>query len=69
MQFKNQMNNSFEGSVRNTLSFDALQKILVVLPSIEEQTKIANFLNSIDNKIINNHGEAEGGDGAFNKAP
>lgn len=54
VQFKNQMNNSFEGSVRNTLSFDALQKILVVLPSIEEQTKIANFLNSIDNKIINN---------------
>ena len=50
-QFKNQMNSSFEGSVRNTLSYDSLSKISVALPSLKEQTKIANFLTAVDDKI------------------
>ena len=53
-QFKNQMNGSFEGSVRNTLSYDSLSKISVALPSLKEQTKIANFLTAVDEKITVN---------------
>ena len=51
LYFKNQMNSSFEGSVRNTLSYDSLIKIKIQLPSLKEQTKIANFLSAIDEKI------------------
>ena len=50
-QFLKQMNNSFEGSVRNTLSYESLIKMDVGIPSIPEQTLIANFLTSIDDKI------------------
>jgi type I restriction enzyme S subunit len=50
-QFTRQMNNSFEGSVRNTLSYESLRKIEITFPCLEEQTKIANFLSSIDDKI------------------
>lgn len=50
-QFQMQMNNSFEGSVRNTLSYDSLIKMEISIPSLPEQTKIANFLSSIDEKI------------------
>jgi type I restriction enzyme, S subunit len=50
-QFQMQMNNSFEGSVRNTLSYESLIKMDISIPSIEEQTHIANFLSAIDDKI------------------
>jgi len=50
-QFTKQMNSSFEGSVRNTLSYDSLVKIKIHLPSLPEQTKIANFLSALDEKI------------------
>ncbi len=51
IQFKNQMNRSFEGSVRNTLSYEALRKILIGFPSLPEQQKIADFLSTLDKKI------------------
>lgn len=50
-QFTRQMNSSFEGSVRNTLSYESLTKIEINFPCLEEQTKIANFLSAIDDKI------------------
>lgn len=50
-QFIKQMNSSFEGSVRNTLSYESLVKMEVSIPSITEQTKTANFLSAIDEKI------------------
>jgi type I restriction enzyme, S subunit len=49
--FTKQMDSSFEGSVRNTLSYESLTKIEIVIPSLPEQTKIANFLSAIDDKI------------------
>ena len=50
-QFQMQMNNSFEGSVRNTLSYDSLIKMEILIPSLPEQAVIANFLSAIDAKI------------------
>lgn len=50
-KFTRQMNSSFEGSVRNTLSYESLTKIKIHLPTLPEQTKIANFLSAIDEKI------------------
>ena len=50
-QFTRQMNSSFEGSVRNTLSYESLRKIQMFYPCLEEQTKIATFLSTIDDKI------------------
>lgn len=50
-EFIHQMHNSFEGSVRNTLSYESLERIHISIPNIEEQVKIANFLSSIDTKI------------------
>lgn len=51
LNFVNQMNASFEGSVRNTLSYESLIKIKISLPCRQEQTKIAIFLSAIDKKI------------------
>jgi type I restriction enzyme S subunit len=56
-EFTRQMNSSFEGSVRNTLSYESLRKIDITFPCIEEQTKIANFLSAIDEKI--NHCQSQ----------
>lgn len=50
-KFVKQMNNSFEGSVRNTLSYDSLKKMKIEIPTTEEQQKIAGFLTAIDDKI------------------
>lgn len=50
-RFIRQMNSSFEGSVRNTLSYESLIKMDISIPTKEEQTKIANFLSVIDDKI------------------
>jgi type I restriction enzyme S subunit len=40
-----------EGGVRDYLFYDNFSKIRIALPSLSEQSKIANFLTSIDNKI------------------
>jgi len=56
-KFTRQMNSSFEGSVRNTLSYESLTKIKIEFPSLEEQTKITNFLSAIDSKI--NHCQSQ----------
>lgn len=56
-QFLMQMYNSFEGSVRNTLSYVSLVKMEILFPSLAEQTKIASFLSAIDEKI--NHCQAQ----------
>ena len=50
-QFLKQMNKSFEGSVRNTLSYESLVKMKISIPSLDEQDIIINFLSSIDQKI------------------
>jgi type I restriction enzyme, S subunit len=50
-QFLMQMNNSFEGSVRNTLNYESLVRMKISIPSLPEQALIANFLSSIDEKI------------------
>lgn len=51
VEFIRQMNNSFEGSVRNTLSYENLTNMNISIPSIKEQTAIAQFLSSIDQKL------------------
>lgn len=50
-QFIKQMKGSFEGSVRNTLSYESLIKMSISLPKEKEQDKIASFLIEIDNRI------------------
>ncbi len=50
-QFLKQMNKSFEGSVRNTLSYESLTKMKISIPCLEEQNKIVSFLSSINQKI------------------
>ena len=59
LPFVKQMSCSFEGSVRNNLSFETLSNFTINLPCLEEQQKIANFLSSIDNKIDNLTSELE----------
>ena len=51
IEFTKQMNNSFEGSVRNTLSYENLIKMSISIPSLKEQIQIASFLTKIDQKI------------------
>lgn len=50
-KFIKQMTNSFEGSVRNTLSYESLCKMKLKLPIKDEQQKIADFLIRLDAKI------------------
>ena len=45
------MKSLFEGSVRNTLSYDSLSDIIIKIPCLQEQEKIATFLSLIDLKI------------------
>jgi type I restriction enzyme S subunit len=40
-----------QGSVRDSLSFDALEQIRIFAPSIDEQKRIANVLSAIDKEI------------------
>lgn len=49
--FLKQMNNAFEGSVRNTLNYESLKTMQIKIPTFNEQTKISDFLNSIDDEI------------------
>lgn len=50
-QFIKKMNNSFEGSVRNTLSYENLVKMQISIPSKAEQTKVSDFLSFLSEKI------------------
>ena len=59
LPFYKQMSSSFEGSVRNNLSYDTLSNFNILLPVLEEQQKIADFLSSIDSKIENIEKERE----------
>ena len=49
--FDVQMKKKLEGSVRQTLSAEALGEIRIGLPCLDEQKKIGRFLNSINDKI------------------
>ncbi|MDV3936928.1 hypothetical protein CMT78_04005 [Elizabethkingia anophelis] len=50
-EFIHQMHNSFEGSVRNTLSYESLERINISIPDITEQIKVSDYLSSISSKI------------------
>lgn len=56
-QVLSQLTKLATGSTRFTISVKSFSSISVELPCIEEQTKIANFLYAIDDKI--NHCEAQ----------
>ncbi len=49
--FKHEMNKRLEGSVRLCLTFDSLCNIAISLPDIKEQTKVSQYLTSMENKI------------------
>lgn len=57
--FIRQRDRSFEGSVRDTLSFESLGRMRIMLPCLEEQQKIATFLSQIDEKITLETGKLE----------
>jgi type I restriction enzyme S subunit len=42
------------GSVQKVINLEDLQKVIIKYPSLPEQTKIANFLTAIDEKITTN---------------
>ncbi len=50
-EFKKQMYSLFEGSVRNTLSYDALSKVHIMIPCLSEQIKISNVFLILDKEI------------------
>jgi len=50
-QFRKKMMPLAQGSTRYNISKSSFMKLKIKLPSIEEQTKIANFLSAIDDKI------------------
>lgn len=49
-KFTYEMNKRLEGSVRMCLSYESMINIPIELPSIEEQSKVSNLLNSIESK-------------------
>jgi len=49
--FTNKMKNALEGGVRNTLSYENLKTIEILLPILPEQQKIADCLSSLDELI------------------
>ena len=51
LSFTKQMHRAFEGSVRDTLSYEALSGMKIAVPCKEEQQKIADFLTTLDEKI------------------
>ena len=51
LSFTKQMHRAFEGSVRDTLSYEALSGMKIAVPCKEEQQKIATFLATLDEKI------------------
>ena len=55
--FRNEIVKLAQGSTRFNMSKIQLMKIHIYLPSLEEQTKIANFLSAIDEKITHCQGQ------------
>ena len=49
--FRNKINHLAQGSTRFNISKTAFMNVVIHLPMLEEQTKIANFLSAIDQKI------------------
>lgn len=49
--FNREVLRNVEGGVRDYLFYDNFARIKIDLPCLEEQTKIANFLSSIDSKV------------------
>ena len=49
--FRNKIKHLAQGSTRFNISKIAFMNVLIHLPMLEEQTKIANFLSTIDQKI------------------
>lgn len=57
--FDVQMKKKLEGSVRQTLSAEALGEIVIDLPCIEEQNKIGEFLGTINTKLEKEQGKLD----------
>ncbi|HQG78231.1 MAG TPA: restriction endonuclease subunit S [Bacteroidales bacterium] len=57
--FRNKVNTLAQGSTRYNMSKNELMKLEITLPAISEQTKIANFLSAIDDKIIHTQKQIE----------
>lgn len=55
--FKHMVKIGCSGSVRDSLNFDDMALFKIKLPRLKEQTKIANFLTTIDDKIT--HAQAQ----------
>lgn len=49
---KQRIKNSTQGSVRDSVSFDALGSFSIMLPTLDEQVKIASALNIADKEIL-----------------
>lgn len=49
---KQRIKNSTQGSVRDSVSFDALGSFSIMLPTLDEQVKIASVLNIADEEIL-----------------
>jgi type I restriction enzyme S subunit len=58
-RFKHLIRIGCSGSVRDSLNFNDMANFRVKIPCIKEQTKIANFLSSIDKKIEQCHEQLE----------
>lgn len=56
---RKEINKLAQGSTRYNISKNELMKTVVELPTIQEQTKIANFLAAIDDKISHTHKQLE----------
>ena len=46
------MKKKLEGSVRQTLSSEALGEIVIDLPCLNEQKKIGEYLSTINDKLV-----------------
>jgi len=56
---RKEINKLAQGSTRYNISKNELMKTVIELPTIQEQTKIANFLSAIDEKINNTRKQIE----------
>ena len=58
-RFKHLIKVGCSGSVRDSLNFNDLAEFVVVLPSLEEQKRIGELFNNLDNKINTVHNEID----------